>query len=213
MGAQMYARIKRRLTAAIVSILTIAAPTASQAVTFVLDDTNLVLGSPTLIGVNSLDVNGVFYDVTLHDLTCLDLYNGCDDAFFPFETPVLLDEFAAAEVAMEALRTQMNDVFGGASARVTGCALAGGVGCFVAVPYFAEDDPSGVIVTDTAGFFAGAGGSNSVVTQSAVAFDNDTVWTTWELSATQAVPLPAPFWLLGSTFVFLFGMRAIRLSA
>ena len=65
----MYDWIKKRLTAVAVSFLTMSAPIASQAATFVFDDTNLVLGLPTLIGVNDLDVNGVLYDVTLNDTT------------------------------------------------------------------------------------------------------------------------------------------------
>ena len=202
----MYDWVKKQLTAAVVSILTMAAPIASQAATLVFDDMNLVLGFPTVSGVNSLNVNGVFYDVTLNDTTCFDLYNGCDDAFFPFERPDILDEVADARVAMEALRIQLVDEIGRSGSFVTGCALIGNR-CFVSVPIFAQNEVSGVRVTDSLGFFAGTSGTPFVTGQGALASDNDTVWTTWELSEIQPVPLPAAGFLLLSGFA---GIAALK---
>ncbi len=106
----MVDEIKKHLTALVAFILIMATPIASQAATLVLGDPTGRLG-PALPGGDKVDVNGLFYDVRLNSVTCFDLYNGCDPAFYPFENADQIVEIADGLAAVEAFQVQIVDVY------------------------------------------------------------------------------------------------------
>ena len=111
-----------------------------------------------LMGASDVLVDGNLYDVQFLDGTCIDLYNGCDEASdFTFQTE------ASAILASQALRDQVFDdwspsAFQTNPALTNGCQPAS-VTCFVAslipsIPTSGSFVPYAILVDTEFGYWA-----------------------------------------------------------
>jgi hypothetical protein len=112
----------------ILSVVLFFVAGAAQAATL-----NVVAGE--LRGASGVDVGGNFYDVQFLDGTCIDLFNGCDEA-----SDFTFNSLASATLASQALSDQVfldgaEGNFDSQSFLTRGCLPFLGVGCFLFTPF------------------------------------------------------------------------------
>jgi len=165
-----------------------------------------------LVGVTELEVGNSLYNVTFSSLTCVEIFNGCDEA-----TDFAITDSTEAQLAAASLLRQVfydGSTLGFFPSMTNGCENATSFGCRMVIPYafgntsdevltiFAENEKGGY--TDSIGSWVifqnqvlGAGNSWS-----------DATFAAFVPSAvpTPEVPIPAAAWLFGSA---LCGLVAV----
>jgi len=177
----------------------------------------LIVDNGALMGATGVDVNGILYDVSFVDGTCIGLFNSCNEnTDFPFTNPDDLNNDVLLRAAMQALLDQVfidsqlgafdsqPELMNGCN--ISGCAIgtplwvsgAGGLGMAVAFNWVQEKD-------DVISF--GGGGLNTDDTSLIPGFEDSRVYAVWNQSA--VVPVPAAIWLFvsGLAGLFAFGKK------
>ncbi|MEM8624706.1 MAG: hypothetical protein AAGG47_14425 [Pseudomonadota bacterium] len=157
----------------------------------------------TLLGATGVDVDGVLFDVSFEDGTCIALFDGCDaPGDFAFTT------VGAARIAAQALLDQvLIDVFDDIPSRTRGCDDVGL--CGILVPYEFRVRDAGFFLLEEF-LFAEAlnrddGSMTSGVDQVRTGFEDvdedlaqsmTSALAVFTPAAAAVVPLPAAGWLL-----------------
>lgn len=176
----------------------------------------LIVNNGVLMGAAGVDVNGVLYDVSFLDGTCIELYNGCDEnTDFPFTNPANLNDGVLLGVAMQALLDQVFidspvGAFDSQPDLMNGCNVPGG--CSVFTPLWAN------VGANSAGVFSAfnsdqefrddvgsGGGSRTFDTRPVPGVVEDiSVYAVWNGAA--VVPIPSAIWLFGSGLLGFIGL-------
>ncbi len=169
----------------------------------------LTIDNGILMGATGVDVNGVLYDVSFIDGTCIELFDGCNEnADFPFINPANLNDGVLLQTAMEALLDQVFidsplGNFNTNPALTNGCERE----CFIGTPLwvsiagglgigsvFNAPNPNVDDVT------FGGGPLNTFDTSLSVR----STYAVW--SQPTVVPVPSAVWLFGSGMLGLIGL-------
>lgn len=161
----------------------------------------LIVDTGQLIGATDVDVNGILYDVSFLDGTCVSLFSGCDSqADLPFN----LDD---VDDARKALRDQvfLNVIAGDFDTDpelTRGCGVGDPNICRILTPFGLNLELTDV---DTLAFR-----NNNILSDGSefigLAIGEDTtadVIATWAVWTPTAVPIPAAAWLFGSALLGL----------
>ena len=170
--------------------------------------------SGELTGATGVEVDGLFYNVSLKQGSCVELYAGCNPDDFPFQTE------SVAEDAANALIQNMfidgpNGNFATDLNKITGC-NPGVVGCsiLIPVPHYGGDTPgivrgTCIIIHPPSALFGGEGCGFGAADDRAFT-DPGIVYAVFSPLAT--LPEPGTLTLLGLGIVVLVGACRKRRS-
>ncbi len=164
-----------------------------------------------ITGASGVNVSGDLYDVQFEDITCIEVFSGCNDPIsqFAFDTP------GTAEAASTALLNEVflngpSGDFDNSPRETMGCVF-GFESCSVLTPYSLAN---GLVVSFRAA--NGRFGIEDFVTTLSVPIGSDprgwlspgedTVWAVWSTQPAASVPIPATIWLFGSGLLGLIGI-------
>lgn len=185
------------------------------AVPFAASAATLSLSGDQLIGARGVMVDGAYYDVEFLDGTCIDLFDGCDDAASDF---VFQTEIAARSASQALLDQVFVDIYDTDQSLTRGCTTADA--CWALTPY-ALLSPTVLPVANAINGASEAndtvlsGGAISPTTDLAVipssnsAYSQSWTFAVWSRADAPPVNVPEPstLALLG---LGLFGVAAMR---
>jgi hypothetical protein len=171
----------------------------------------ILQGTPTLLtGVNGLVVDGLTYNMTFVDGTCVSVYGACDAAHFTFTTNSQAYDAAAA------LFAAISGTYFDTNSGIVGCPST--QLCAIYIPYSTTDLPPlaslGVVANRYPGFGSDsyfAGGLYADPTTSNTSTFPDGVWSVW--STQSAIPEPFTLSLFGAGLAGAGAARRRRWSA
>jgi hypothetical protein len=160
----------------------------------------------SLLGADNVQVNGLFYNVRFQDGTCIDLFNGCDEA-----SDFLFNSEETAGAAADALLAQVFFEGGQFLTRwtlIAGCGFAGE--CLLLTPRGFVGTGAGLVgeLRSCVVGLVDDGGSRTCNVITPPMFDtgqyNDIVYAVW----TEAVEASAP----GTAMILLMGIAGLLVS-
>jgi hypothetical protein len=141
----------------------------------------------TLTGINDLTINGVLYNATFVDGSCISIYGGCTNATLPFST------FSDASNAANAILAAIAGTYFDTNVGTVGCENL--AQCYMWIPY----DRFGLGNVSAAVAFNPFLGANSVVTGSTSEFADFSplnIFTYVSFARTSSTEVPEPLTLL-----------------
>jgi len=169
----------------------------------------LIVDNGSLMGASEVDVNGVLYDVSFVDGTCIELFNGCNEnTDFPFTNPANLNDGVLLQTAMEALLNQVFidsplGNFNSDPALTNGCERD----CFIGTPLWVSSVGGlgmGVVYNSQNSNVDSAGSGGGGFNYDDLSLNIRSTYAVWSQPA--VVPVPSAVWLFGSGLLGLIGL-------
>jgi len=172
---------------------------------------SLVIEDGILLGATNIDINGVAYDVSFVDGSCIDLFNSCDNNSDFFFQDVTLGQQANLALLEQVLIDTSSGAFDSFPALTNGCKFSGFCSIYTPVSVETGSDIFGANVAvnhqlDSLDGYTGIQANVGLSSDFSLGneLDNKT-YAIWSQTAT--VPVPPAFLLFASGLIGLAGVR------